>query len=81
MKKYFFTLAIIAALYSCDGDRCHDGYKPYNSNGHEICIPEFINGKANNFKLGDTYIHKKYGVIKLNKGVWKNELNETIHID
>jgi hypothetical protein len=81
MKKYFFTLAIIAALYSCGSDRCDDGYKPYNSNGHEICIPEFINGKANNFNLGNTYIHKKHGVIKLNEGVWKNELNETINVD
>ncbi|WP_408025248.1 hypothetical protein [Tenacibaculum sediminilitoris] len=67
-------------LISCNEDRCDDGYKPYNSSGHEICIPEYINGLNHNFELGNQYIHPEFGLITLENGTWKNENNMTITI-
>ncbi len=81
MKKLFFALAVMTVFYSCDKDHCDEGYKPHNSNGQEICIPEYLNGKASNFKLGNTYIHDKHGLIRLKNGIWINELNQVIIVN
>ena len=79
-KILFPLLALSLTLVNCDKDRCDEGYKPYDSNGHEICIPEYINGLNNDFKLGNQYIHSKLGLITLENGVWKNEDGITITI-
>ena len=79
-KKILLILALTLTILSCDKDRCDEGYKPHNANGHEICIPEFITGKNYNFKLGNKYIHPKLGLITLENGVWKNEDNSIVVI-
>lgn len=78
MKKFFFTFFISTFLISCDKDRCDEGYKPYNANGHEICIPEYLNGRDHDFKLGNTYYHEELGVITLEKNNWKNKDNKIV---
>lgn len=80
MKKIFLTLILCLAFVSCDKDRCDEGYKPYNSNGHEICIPDFLAGKNSNFKLGNTYIHPEFGLITIQNGVWVNQDNKVVEI-
>ena len=80
MKKTLLLIATIALFTNCDSDRCDEGYEPYNSNGHEICIPEYLNGKDHNFEIGNMYMHEKYGAITLKDGVWTNEMNEIIVI-
>ncbi|MGB1042122.1 MAG: hypothetical protein ACPGU6_01905 [Tenacibaculum sp.] len=81
MKKNIFLLSLLSlALYNCDKDRCDEGYKPYDANGHEICVPEFVTGQRYNFELGDAYLHPKHGLITIENGVWKNENNQTISI-
>ncbi len=80
-NKFFFTLLILSLIsISCDKDRCDEGYEPYDANGHEICVPEYINGLNHNFELGNKYIHPEFGLITLENGTWKNEDNITIII-
>lgn len=80
-KKLVPLLILSLTAISCDEDRCDEGYKPYNSNGHEICVPEYIHGKNYNFELGNQYIHSEYGLITLENGVWKNQNNLTITVE
>lgn len=80
MKKALLLIVGITLFYNCDSDRCNEGYKPYNSNGHEICIPEFLNGKDHNFEIGNIYMHETYGAITLKDGVWKNEFDKIVVI-
>ncbi len=79
-KKIFLLFTAIAFLYNCDSDRCDEGYKPYNSNGHEICIPEFLNGKDHNFEIGNIYMHHEYGVITLKDGIWTDQNGKVVSV-
>ena len=80
MKKILLLIATITFLTNCDSDRCDEGYKPYDSNGHEICIPEYLNGKDHNFEIGNIYMHEIHGAITLKDGVWRDEFDQIIFI-
>ena len=73
MKNSILAISIASiAFLSCDKDRCDEGYKPYTTNGQEICIPDYLTGKDYDFELGNIYVHDDYGVITLENGVWKD---------
>ena len=80
MKKILATTLLCALIASC-GDPCDEGYSQRTlDDGTTICLPDYINGKINDFKFGDTYYHKDFGVITRKDGIWKNEHNETINL-
>jgi hypothetical protein len=71
MKNKIILLLLISSItFSCEKDPCDEGYKPYESNGQIICIPEYLNGKNFDFKLGNIYYHDKYGLITIQNGIW-----------
>jgi hypothetical protein len=79
MKTKIILLIVISSLtFSCEKDPCDEGYKPYESNGQTICIPEYLNGKRFDFKLGNMYYHDEYGVITIQNGTWKDRNNVKI---
>jgi hypothetical protein len=82
MKNYYFLALLGSLLFiNCDKDRCDEGYKEHSVNGQEICIPEFLAGKEANFELGKYYSHPEHGLIILEKGIWKNELDEVLNLE
>ena len=73
-------IVLVILCTSCNGDdACDDGFvQQYGPEGSTFCIPEFEEGLLNNFNLGDSYFHEEHGVIRLDKGVWKNQSNTVV---
>ncbi|MBW4362762.1 hypothetical protein [Flavobacterium taihuense] len=75
----FFQCVIFFFLVGCEKqDLCDDGYKPHESNGQTICIPDYVGINPQNSKFGNMYYHEKYGIIVFSDGIWKNENNQII---
>lgn len=74
-------ILIIALIsLSCDGrNTCDDGFVvQYGPDGSTFCIPEYEEGLLNDFNFGDSYFHEKHGVIRYEKGDWKNISNRIV---
>lgn len=82
MKKNNLLLILstifILLIYSCDSDPCDEGYTQVEENGTTFCLPDYIVGIENLSEYGNRLYHSKYGIIKLNKGKWTNEMGENI---
>lgn len=79
--KFLKIIVPVASVLvmSCEtGDPCDDGFKPHQQNGQTICIPDFLGSKNLNPKLGNTYFHKKYGVVTIQNGIWKDNRDQII---
>lgn len=75
-KKIILLITSSFLILSCqEQNLCDIGYKPHEQNGQTICIPDFLTGKALDPQLGNTYYHKKYGVITIQNGIWKDANN------
>jgi hypothetical protein len=72
---FLATLLVISFILSCDKDPCDDGYTQLDSG---VCVPEYIVGLDQYFKLGNVYYHSKFGVINLKEGNWYDENNSII---
>lgn len=77
MKTKIISLLMLSSLFfSCEKQNlCDEGYKPHEQNGQTICIPDFLNGKVLDPKLGNTYYYEKYGVVTIQNGIWKDANN------
>lgn len=80
LRKSGIIIVIAIFFYSCDGDNaCEDGFvQQYGPEGSTFCIPEFEEGLLNNFKLGSSYFHEKYGVIHLDNDTWRDQASHII---
>jgi hypothetical protein len=82
MKKKNLPLTLltifILSIYACDSDPCNEGYTQVNDNGATFCLPDYIAGIENASEYGNMLYHSEYGIIKLNKGKWTNEIGENI---
>ncbi len=77
-KVLISMLILFVSVLSCNRD-CEEGYvRNFGPDGTSFCMPEFEEGKLYNFKLGNTYYHKKYGVITLKEGFWLNAADDII---
>jgi hypothetical protein len=74
----FIPISSLLLLSCAKQDLCDNGYKPHEQNGQTICIPDYLTGKILDPKLGNTYYHKKYGVITIQNGIWKDDKNQII---
>ncbi len=79
-RHLFFGLILISSLlnYSCDSDPCDEGYTQVEQNGSFICLPDFLAGIEKSNEYGNTFYHKKHGVITFEKGQWTNEFGEKL---
>ena len=76
--KNFLTVSSLLLLSCEKQDLCDIGYKPHEQNGQTICIPDYLSGKILDPKRGNTYFHKKYGVITIQNEIWKDDKNQII---
>lgn len=82
MKKGFLLALIFlsAFLTNCETDRCDAGYTAFDSNGHEICLPDYIVGENQNLNLGNQFYHQEYGVITFENGDWVDKSGSVLDI-
>lgn len=80
LRKSGIIIVIAILFYSCDGENaCEDGFvQQYGPEGSTFCIPEFEEGLLNDFNLGSSYFHEKYGVIHLDNGTWRDQASQII---
>lgn len=78
-NKILLLLASNLLLLACEKkELCKEGYKEHTQNGQTFCIPDYVGSKSLDSKLGNTYYHKKYGVITIQNGIWKDMYGITI---
>ncbi|WP_396634555.1 hypothetical protein [Maribacter sp. R86514] len=78
-KKLFIGLLTILFTYSCDSDRCDEGYtEVVLDDGIEVCLPDYVVGIEKPSINSNKFYHTEYGVIEFQNGEWKNQIGENI---
>lgn len=79
-KRIGFLLFLFALCLNCEKkERCSEGYAiVYEQDGTSTYVPLFEEGLYTDFQLGNTYFHKKHGVVMAINGRWTDRFNQVV---
>lgn len=81
IRRISFLAFLVCCFWACEsnGNGCEEGYMiQYGAEGSTFCVEEFVEDVAKDSQPGDTYYHKKHGVITYVDGIWTDRFDQQI---